>query len=280
MAGNHLTARAFLAREIQLAREANGISRTALGKAVFVSEGLVRAWEKGRYIPKPDQINQLEAKIGAAKGILSRLIDDLVSGEISAEWFGKWQAFEAQSTSLLSFETTVIPGLLQTPEYARAILRLNNKQSPLDLDEQVNARLERRQRVLEREDPPLFVVVLDESVLRHAVGGPKTMHDQLVHMIDSAERSEVIIHVIPFNVGAHAGFAGPFVIASFDGTDVAYVDNALRGDVVEQADDVAAIRRLWEMLRSKALPEKESLELISKVAREYGHEVEKGVSEQ
>jgi hypothetical protein len=95
------------------------------------------------------------------------------------------------------------------------------------------------------------------------------MYDQLMHIIELAKRPNAIIHVIPFELGAHAGFAGPFVIASIDGQDIAYVDNALRGGVVEQSEDVVALKRLWSMLMSAALPEKASIDFIVKVAQSW-----------
>ncbi|HEV7933905.1 MAG TPA: helix-turn-helix transcriptional regulator, partial [Actinomadura sp.] len=96
MAGNHLTARTFLAREIRLAREAKGMSRGALGKAVFVSESLVTAWEKGRYLPKPDVMDRLEGTLGT-RGVLTRMLDDLVSVTVPLEWFGRWVEIEGQA---------------------------------------------------------------------------------------------------------------------------------------------------------------------------------------
>jgi hypothetical protein len=120
--------------------------------------------------------------------------------------------------------------------------------------------------VLAKEDPPLYHAIIDEAVIRRPVGGQKTMCDQLMHVVDLSERDAIIVQVIPFRVGAHAGFNGPVVLASFDGGEVAYVDNALRGDVVEKPEDVAAIRRIWQMLSAKALLEEESAELIREAA--------------
>jgi hypothetical protein len=101
------------------------------------------------------------------------------------------------------------------------------------------------------------------------VGGEKVMAEQLARLIELVERPEIIIQVIPFSAGAHAGFAGPLEIASFDGREVAYLDNALRGDVVELTEDVAVVKRRWDMLRSCARSEPESIDLIIGAARNY-----------
>lgn len=278
MAGNHLTARAFLAKEIRLAREATGASQKAVAKKIYVSESLIAAWESGRLLPKPDALQRFEEAHGI-KGTLSRLLEDLVSNEISPEWLGKWLSVESQATSLWCYETAVVPGLLQTKEYARAVLILR-PQKAIAVEDQVNARL-LRQRILSGEDQPMVVVALDEAVLHRPVGGSHVMHEQLRHIAEMAKSPRIMVYIIPFGAGEHAGFAGPFVIASFDGMEIAYVDNALRGDVVEQPQDIADLRVLWEMLRSSALSAEESIELIWKVAHEqYGYAVEESEPQQ
>jgi transcriptional regulator with XRE-family HTH domain len=265
MTSEHMTARQFVGKEIRLAREAKGLSRVELAKKFPVSESLIRWWESGRTMPTDQCVGKLMAILGLPE-MTQHVLDDLVSNEVAAEWLGKWVTLEEGATSLLNFAPLVIPGMLQIEEYARAVLRLG-KEPLLDLEERVSDRLHRRQ-VLTREDPPLYHVILDEAVIRRPIGGPKVMHDQLMHVLDQAEKSEmIIIQVIPFQVGVHAGLAGgAMVIASLDGMEVAYVDNALRGDVVEKPDDVAVIRRLWQKLSAKALSEEASAQLIREVA--------------
>lgn len=265
MTGDHMTARQFVGKEIRLARATKGLSRVELAKAFPVSESLIRWWESGRTVPAEQYVERLIAVLDLPE-MIQRVLNELVSKEVAPEWLGKWVSIEEKATSLLTFAPLVIPGLLQTEDYARAVLRLG-KESPLDLEEKANERL-KRQRVLAREDPPLYHVILDEAAIRRPVGGAKIMRDQLMHVVGMAEQTEMIIlQVIPFRVGAHAGFAGGAMeIASFDGTEVAYVDNALRGDVVEKPEDVAVIRRLWQKLSAKALQEDESAQLIEEAA--------------
>ena len=263
MAGEHMTARQFVGKEIRLAREAKGLGRVELAKSFPVSESLIRWWESGRTIPAEQYVERLIAVLGLPE-MIQHVLDDLVSNEVAPEWLGKWLTVEDKSTSVLNFEPLVVPGLMQTEDYARAVLRLG-KASPLDLDGQVSERLE-RQRVLVREDPPLYHAIIDEAVIRRPVGGPKIMCDQLMRVIELAERDAIIVQVIPFRAGEHSGFNGPVVLASFEGGEVAYVDNALRGDVVEKPEDVAAIRRIWQKLSAKALPEDESAQLIKEAA--------------
>jgi transcriptional regulator with XRE-family HTH domain len=268
MTGDHMTAREFVGKEIRHAREAKGMSRAELAKKFPVSESLVRWWESGRTAPADDYLKRLIDVLGLPE-MIKRVLDELASKEVAPEWLGKWIAVETSANSLCNFVPLVFPGLLQIEEYARAVLRLG-KESSLDIEEKVVERL-RRQSVLASEEPPLYHVILDEAAIRRPVGGPKVMHDQLIHVVELADQTEmIIVQVIPFHVGAHAGFAGgSMILASVDGAEVAYVDNALRGDVVEKVEDVALIRRLWHRLSAKAFPEDESLRMIREVAEKW-----------
>jgi transcriptional regulator with XRE-family HTH domain len=266
MSSERMTARQFVGKEIRIAREAKGMSRTSLAQLFPVSESTIRWWESGRTVPADQYVENLIKFVDLPETV-RRVIDDLASKEVAAEWLGRWVSVERRATSLLTFEPLVIPGLFQTPEYARAVLRLG-KETGLDLEAQISERLD-RQDILDREDPrpPLFHAILDEAAIRRPVGGPKTMSDQLLRVAELAQRDMIIVQVIPFRVGEHAGFAGStLMLASLDRTEVAYVDNALRGDVIEKSEDVAAMRRLWQKVSSKARPEDESIDMIKEAA--------------
>jgi transcriptional regulator with XRE-family HTH domain len=245
------------------------MSRANLAQRIPVAESTVRWWETGRTVPTEQYIPHLVECLELPETVV-RVIDDLASGEVSPEWLGRWKALERKASSLLTFEPLVVPGLLQTPDYARAVLKLG-KEPAVDLDAQMEDRLS-RQAVLDRDDPepPLYHAIVDEAAIRRPVGGPKTMSDQLLHVVDLAARDTVIVQIVPFEVGEHAGFAGAaFVLASVNGTEVAYVDNALRGDVIERPEDVASIRRLWQRTIAKAYREDESIEMLKEAANQW-----------
>jgi transcriptional regulator with XRE-family HTH domain len=264
--GNRMTPLEFFARELRQAREAAGLSQAQLATAIVgYSPSFVAMVETSRRVPKPDFAERCD-RILDTGGIFSRLVDDLVCRGMPPEWLGKWLVVEAKATSLLSYQPLLVPGLLQTEQYAREVIARSGR--PFDVDDQVEARLA-RQRILAVDKRPMFVVVLDEGVLRRPVGGPNVMHEQLVRLLDVAERPDVVIQIVPLDAGAYSGLAGPFVIANFDGGEVVYVDNALSGDVIERADDVAALKRLWESLRAEALPMKQSIDLMAKVAETW-----------
>jgi transcriptional regulator with XRE-family HTH domain len=267
MSGNHVTARVFVGNEIRRAREAKvpRMSRAKLAEALIVSESLVAKWETGRLVPLPDYVDRL-CEILDLPDMIVRVIADLVSNEIAPEWFGKWPEFERKAASIWSFEPSLIPGLLQTEDYAREILRAANLGS--DLEETLRTRIERQQ-ILTKDDPPMLVFLVAECVLRHNVGGAKVMHGQLAHLAECAERENIIVQVIPDCSEACAGFLSGFVIASFDGTDIAYVDNQLDGDTIENAVGIARLRRFFDVFRGDALSRAESIDLIQRMAVQW-----------
>lgn len=274
MTSNHLTPRQFLAKEIQRACEASGMKPDDVAKAVYVTEGLVRSWYKGRRTPQVDSVKKVEELTGPKPlvGILSRIREELVNAAVPLEWMGKWLEIESQSTSLLSFQTTVIPGLLQTPDYAGAVFQTARHLG--DTQEMVANRLKRQQILIrEDEDPPTLVAMLFETVLLNNVGGATVMHGQLAHLIEMTERDNIVLHVVEHASGVGAGFIAPFVVASFDGGEVAYVDDQLGGEVIEEPENVAILRRMFERFRAGALSQPDSIKLIKRTM-ENGYRTE------
>jgi transcriptional regulator with XRE-family HTH domain len=256
-----MTGRAFFGRRLRIAREQQipTMSRRALGERVQVSDSAVAAWESGRNIPDPKTLRSVERILGT-DGLLEDIVENMVTGEKPQEFIGKWANVEAQATMLLRFSFEVFPGLLQIEEYARAILRD---------DEQVRARMERK-KVMVKEDPPVLVALIDESVLHRNVGGPLVMRDQLNYLEEMTLRDDIIIQVIKMSSSIGAQYTGPFSLASYNGeTAIGHIDDAISGDVVENADEVSRLRRMFEMLRKHALSEEESIRLIRKAAEAW-----------
>ncbi|MFC6084997.1 helix-turn-helix domain-containing protein [Sphaerisporangium aureirubrum] len=261
-----MTSLEFFARELRRAREAAGMSQAQLATAIVgYSPSFVAMVETARRVPKPDFAQRCDQLLSTG-GILTRLAEDLVCRNMPPEWVGKWLSIEGDATSLLSYQPLVVPGLLQTEAYAREVIATSGRE--FDVEEQVEARLERRG-ILSRANPPMLVAVMDEDVLRRPVGGPDVMREQVLYLLEMAERPRVLIQIVPFEAGAYAGLAGPFVIAKSDDKDVVYVDSALSGDVVQRSDDVVTLRRLWEALRAEALPIRNSIDLMAKVAETW-----------
>ena len=162
-----------------------------------------------------------------------------------------------------------VPGLLQTEEYARAMLRTQVIATDEKTDEILQARLE-RQAILVGASRPMLWLIVDEGVLRRPVGGTYVMREQLIRLADAARRPNIVLQVIPVAIGAHQGMSGNFVIADFaDAPPAVYQDTAARGQIVEDADDVAAVTVMWDTLQSEALPRSASLGLVGEAAKTW-----------
>ncbi|MFE9602346.1 helix-turn-helix domain-containing protein [Streptomyces hokutonensis] len=178
-------------------------------------------------------------------------------------------SLESQASTIRTLETSVVPGLLQTPEYARAVTRaavggLDND-GPERLDALVQVRLA-RQDIL-RADPPLELsVVLDEAVVRREVGGPGVMARQLERLTEAAQLPQVRLQVLPFAAGAHIGITGPFVIFSFPSTsdlDVVVLDHLTSSLYLERKEDLEAYSEAFNTLQFHALSPEDSLDYIA-----------------
>ncbi|WP_405919065.1 helix-turn-helix domain-containing protein [Streptomyces longwoodensis] len=177
-------------------------------------------------------------------------------------------SLESQAIAMRTLETTVVPGLLQTAEYAREVTRAAVEGVDEDrLDTLVEVRLA-RQDVL-RADPPLVLsAVLDEAVLRREVGGPEVMARQLRRLVEAGRLPQVRLQVLPFAAGAHIGVTGPFVIFSFSNTsdlDVVVLDHLTSSLHLERKEDLEAYTEAFNALRIHALSPEDSLEYIAAI---------------
>ncbi|MEV0426637.1 helix-turn-helix transcriptional regulator [Micromonospora sp. NPDC050495] len=181
-------------------------------------------------------------------------------------WFRPWAELEQDAISIRSCEPLVVPGLLQTEAYARAVLATGGLVPPAEVERILASRLQ-RQVILAAEAPPQLIAVIDEMVLRRLVGGRVVMFGQLTHLAAMAEQEHVQVRVIPADGPWHTGLAGTFMLARLpDGTEVAYLDNQLRGEIVSDPLDVATLGRRWESISGEAFPRRKSIELIREVA--------------
>jgi hypothetical protein len=168
------------------------------------------------------------------------------------------------------FEHSLVPGQLQTQDYARATLERQPYTTEDEVADLLAARMA-RQAVLTRKTPrpPLVWALLDEGVLYREVGGPKVIHDQLIHLVAVSELPNVTIQVLPYSAGGHRGLAGAFVIADFAAEQsIVFLDDLLGGHVVEDAPAVSEASLHFNSLRSEALPKAASRDLVLKVAEE------------
>jgi hypothetical protein len=185
--------------------------------------------------------------------------------------FRSFAPFEAEAAALRMFEHSLVPGLLQTPEYARAVLETKPGSSEDMIDGYVLARLA-RQAVLTRDDPPAPMVyaLVDEGALRRPVAPPAVMHDQLGHLVELAGKPNVTIQVVPYDARGHSGLLGAFVIADRpDAASIVFIEDVTGGRVAEDAATVAEVALRFDALRSEALPKRASRTFMESVAERW-----------
>jgi transcriptional regulator with XRE-family HTH domain len=256
--------------ELRYYRTRAGLSQKDLASQANVSHDVISKIETGERPPAEDFPPRLDAVPDLdTRGALTRLWDHLKKGQKQRlhGWFQEWADIEAQATVLRWYEPLVVPGLLQTEDYARAILSARPDGNLDDLDEQVAARLA-RQAVLDRPDAPQLWCVLDEGVLHRAIGGSKVTRSQLYRLAEVAEHPKTTIQVIRA-AGAHAGLLAHFVIADLDARPpVVYLETAAEGHVTDSPSVAAHVALSFDRLRAEAESRTASRDLIRKVAEE------------
>ncbi|MEV8630417.1 DUF5753 domain-containing protein [Streptosporangium sp. NPDC051023] len=193
---------------------------------------------------------------------------DNVAAQLPA-WFRPWVEIEQEADTLRTWQPLVVPGLLQTEDYARSILRGAPRASTEWIEKNVAMRLD-RQRILERDDPPMLWAILDEGVLGRLVGSRPIMAAQLDHLLGMAQRPCVTIQVLPFKAASTTGLLGGFFVAQTKGlTNTVYMESAGQGQVSDRPGDVAGIVTDYEAIRAEALPQSVSRELIEEMREQW-----------
>lgn len=250
----------------QLGLAASTLSRIETGKAPTKTAYLTALLEMyGVTDPAQRQVLLDMAREGHRKGWWAIYDDVLPTG------FGIYVGLEAEAAGLRVYETQVVNGLLQTPDYARAVLReVHKKDSPEQLRRLAELRL-KRQEVLDREDPPDLWLILDETVIRRTIGGSEVMADQLKHLVEASQWPNVTLQVLPISSGAHPALMGPFSILEFPergDPDVVYCDSWGGPIYLEKDKDVRACTEAFDRLRAAALSPGDSVSLAEQVASE------------
>jgi transcriptional regulator with XRE-family HTH domain len=188
------------------------------------------------------------------------------------EYFATYVGLEAAATSLCYYQSSIVPGLLQTMDYAQAMYRsgLPAEFTPERSDELIEVRL-RRQQVLTRDQPLELSAVFDEAVLHRVVGGTEVMGAQLQHLIEAANMPNVTLQVIPYSAGAHPAMDNMFNILEFGDVapSVVYVEGLMGWLYIEREHEVARYQQIFEHLRTVALDPQETIDFMSKIGAQY-----------
>ncbi|AEW93613.1 MULTISPECIES: helix-turn-helix domain-containing protein [Streptomycetaceae] len=250
----------FYGSELRRLRLAAQLTLDELGAKVYCTGSLIGQIETARKVPTREFTERIDTALGT-DGTLMRVWELVMRSQLPG-WFRPYAELEAKATHIYSFEAQVVPGLLQTPEYARATLGVMQQKR---LVERVAARLE-RQRILDREEPPVFWAVIGEAALHQQIGGPKAMRGQLAHLLSFRDHDWVQIQVMPFTAGAHAGLPGSFKILRFEkDPDIVYDEAYGPGHMTANPQEVKGRSLRYDHLRAAALSVEDSAELIARV---------------
>lgn len=245
-------------------REQAGLSQRELAERVFCSPSLISAVELGTKPAKLDLVERIDSAL-SANGMLLKVWPITTSGSYSS-WFVYVAELEKEACKIHEWELRTIPGLLQTPDYARALMRVVR---PRDSDEKiegdVTARID-RQEIFTQDSPPMAWFVLCESILHRPIGGNRVMRDQLIKLEKLVQQTNIVIQMMPFNATGHPGVEGPLRILEFlDSRPVWYTEGWYSGRMAETKDEVSSAMTCFDLIRASALPPSESLEMIVQV---------------
>ncbi|QQM43618.1 helix-turn-helix domain-containing protein [Streptomyces liliifuscus] len=254
--------------ELRRHREAAELTQKQLGDIVNYTGSLVGQIETARKLPTQEFSERVDAALGTG-GLLSRLVALVMRSQLPA-WFQQVAELEARAVEICTFHTHSVHGLLQTEAYARAVLGTLDRS---DLDDRTTVRLA-RQRIFEKNEPPVLWAVISEAALRQEIGGRETMRGQLAHLLAFEHNPRINIQVLPFSVGAHAGLTGSFTLFRFTGDPaIVYTEHYGSGHPTANPDTVKDCSLRYDHLQAAALSIRDSAELIRRVMEErYGEQ--------
>ncbi|WP_103885904.1 helix-turn-helix domain-containing protein [Actinacidiphila yanglinensis] len=280
--GGSIVRRMLLGAQLRRLRESQGISREDAGYSIRASESKISRMELGRVSFKERDVADLLTLYGVTEETERLAMLGLVReanaagwwhgyGEVMPTWFQTYVGLEESAALIRTFEVQFVHGLLQTEDYIRAVIRLGHPGAADSwVERRVGLRLE-RQKLLVSERAPHFVSVMDEGALRRAFGGPKVMRDQVGHLLEAAESSNVDVRILPFATGGHAAGGGAFTLLSFpesDLPDLVYLEQLTGALYVDKHDEVVEYTKAMDALDRIALDSAASRDWLRALERE------------
>ncbi|GHF91497.1 helix-turn-helix domain-containing protein [Streptomyces filamentosus] len=258
---------ATVGRQLRLRREAAGMRAADFGAILGYSEGLVYKIEGGKRIPRPEFLDKSDEVLGA-DGLLSAMKEDVAKVRYPKK-VRTLAKMESKAVEISVYECNLIPGLLQTPEHARAAIEAAQPPySQSDVERMVAGRMS-RQSVFERDPAPALSFVLEEALLRRPLGGTMVWRRQLERLLEMGRLRHVTFQVMPLHSEVHSGLDGRIELLKFvDGTAVGRSDGAFAGRAVSDAKQLRILELRYGTIRAQALPPGESLALIEQLLGE------------
>lgn len=265
-----------LAAELRRLREAAELTIDEVGEKLECSASKISRIETGHVGVTPRDVRDMLEVYGIEDDQREALVQLAREARKKGWWHAYSEVFtgafiglESDASSLHTHQALLVPGLLQTEGYSRAVIRATRPDAAeAEVERRVAARLA-RQKLLTDAHPPEYWAVVDEAVLHRVVGGPQVMRAQLGHLVKLAALPHVTLQVVPFAAGAHAGVESPFLILGFPeqaDPDVVYVECATTGVYLEQQSDVHRYTLMFDHLRAAALKPDDTVTMVEQAA--------------
>ncbi|MFG3490837.1 helix-turn-helix domain-containing protein [Streptomyces sp. NPDC047972] len=253
---------------VQALREHTGLSREEFGALIGYSKHTVASVEQGRRMPDRDFVERAEPVLGGT-GALRKAAPHLSRQAGLASWFRQWARLEATAISLYTYECRVVPGLLQTEAYARAVsLDVPPLPDPEELEQRIAARLARQELLaVTRKPPTAFSFIMEQAVLERWTGGEGVTRELLDHLVGLIERNwNVEFQVVPLRRPNHAGLDGPLQLAETpDNRWFGYSEGQKNGRLIAEPKEISVLQQRYAKLRSQALTPEDSLGLLKRM---------------
>jgi transcriptional regulator with XRE-family HTH domain len=254
---------------VQALRERAGLSRTQFAEEVRFSKHTVESVELGRRMPDESFVERAEAALGNT-GALRKAARHLSRGEPGlAAWFRRWARLERVAVSLCTYECRLVPGLLQSEGYMRAVF---GNRIPLLLEDQLEAQLTARltrQKILHDRPEVPFSFIVEEAVFHRRIGGAEVTRGMLDHVLDMSARRNVMLQVVPLNARNHCCLDGPVqLLETPEGRRLAYSEGQENGRLITNLKEVRVLQQRYDTLRSQALNSTDSRDLLGRLRGE------------
>ena len=273
--------RILLGSQLRMLREVKGITREEAGYAIRASGSKISRMELGRVSFKERDVTDLLRLYGVDEDEATTLVELAIQanspgwwhkyGDVLPDWFQVYVGLEEAASLIRLYEVQFVPGLLQTADYARAVVQLGQPgAAPDEIERRISLRLARQELLTKPGGPRLWAIV-DEAALRRPIGGREVMRAQLVQLLEATEQPQVTLQVMPFRSGGHAAEAGAFTIMRFpepDLPDVVYLEQLTSALYLDKRDDVEKYTEVMERLSVEAESPERSVHILSGMLEE------------
>jgi len=273
--------RILLGSQLRLLREVKGITREEAGYAIRASGSKISRMELGRVSFKERDVTDLLKLYGVDEDETATLVALAIQanspgwwhkyGDVLPDWFHVYVGLEEAASLIRLYEVQFVPGLLQTADYARAVVRLGQPgAAPEEIERRISLRMGRQELLTKPGGPRLWAIV-DEAALRRPIGGKEVMRAQLEQLILATEEPQVTLQVMPFRSGGHAAEAGAFTIMRFpepDLPDVVYLEQLTSALYLDKRDDVEKYTEVMERLSVESESPERSVDILSGMLEE------------